>query len=265
MNRSPRPLSQGRRKAGDMKRLEFECVDRKYSNQIRKLGDGELDPKERERWQTHLKICHACREDEVLGELLPELILAGVGVEAKETDSPPPRRPRRYLGARHVWAGAGVSLAAGLTMVFLMSPHRDSVANRGFSDTARGDLVFWIDHPVEGEVLKETGGELTWQTVDEATSYRITVETMDGERRWVRTAMATRIELPAESDGAGDYVAIVEPIPRGLVSESQADVAFKRSGWAAFIAYRLAHAAWLSLAPLALAIGLGALAILRRH
>ncbi len=266
-----------------MKNLDFKCIEKRLSKRIHKLlAAGELDRDLQDEWDNHLDLCHACREDEDLRKLIAE----GVGFEeavasimpdvsdvsdvsgvSDVPDRPVSEPPRGLWGGRRrllAYPATG-ALLAGVASVFLMNPHVEDLLHRGFATAERGDLIFQIEKPIEGEVLLREGGGLEWTAVEEANSYRITIETMDGERHWTGTATAARIDLPEPSEAHGDYMAIVEPIPIGLVREGQADVSFKRSSLPFYVLYRITHAPMTSILLLCMGVALGAAALIRRR
>ena len=248
-----------------MRRPEYSCVEPMIRAATQCGETRGLDPGLQKRWRLHLEVCHACREEVAGRGAVTRLISRGVGVPTGAALSAPAlRMRRRRYGARGAWAGAGVSLAAGFALVFLMSPDQKPLLERGLGGADRGDIVFWIERPLEGEILAASGGKLEWTAVDDASSYRISVETLDGDPLWSGTATASKIDLPSESEAPGTYLAVVEPIPRGLVAEDHADVQFTRGDWRGWLGYRLMHAATPSLLPIALALILAGVAVFRR-
>jgi hypothetical protein len=245
---------------------EFECLEPELQEKVSEHPLEELDPVTRKRWEQHLGICHACREEHERNLAIADLLAAGVGVPVSEKLGLARwRRSWQGLRARRLaLSGGGLALVAMLTLFLLPPSARPLFSGKPGAVKSGGEQGFTIKRPHEGEVLYLSGGALEWDSVDDARGYRITLESLDGSYRWSGTASSTGLRLPEGSEGPGDYTAAVRPFPEDLAPAGEQSVAFRRDHVLPFLAYRIKHLHWLSGAILALSLILTAVAVFKR-
>ncbi len=232
-------------------KIEFECVEPELGARLSEYADPGLDPALRLRFEQHLEICHACRERVViergLGEILTEADFAS--------------RPLRVGRVFHLWPASGLALAAALVLAILLPPQ-----NLLPDDRYRGDDdSFVITRPVEGEVLGIDGGALRWTELEDASAYRISLMSVEGEFLWEGETVTASLDLPAESEFEGDFFAAVEPVPADLHPPRETSVAFRRGSAWRVLGFRMGHPHSASLLTGIAALVLGFAAILRRR
>jgi hypothetical protein len=234
-----------------MRQDDFECIEPSLQAKIDEVVMAGGDPWAHADLARHLKICHACRENQRFAESVQALIAKGVGVSFAD-------RLRRVLGLKPgrkpggasarggrtpLWALAGTAAAGALILTLILPPTQR--AYLGLADNSLrargGSPKVAIQRPVEGEVLYLSGGELTWQPVEKARAYRVTVESKDGSFHWTGVVETNVLPLPKESESPGAYTAYVEPLPSDLVPEREGSVFFSRDRLFAFLSYRLTH------------------------
>lgn len=229
--------------------LSYRCVDPKIGRLLERREDPELDAESRELLDSHLDLCHACREQVEFENAV-----------ARELSKSESWRHERKPAGRHMLAFAATLAAALALFLFLTG----SPMERGESPYRGEEENFRIERPVEGEVLSLRSPDLRWSRVPEARVYRVTVENLDGSFSRTQTLQETSMALPAETREPGEYLVSVEPIPADLSPLRESNRAFRRAGLLAELGYRALHPPLLSLGALLLALGALILHLRRR-
>jgi len=256
------------------------CVEPDLREKAEGVAPEKLDPETRRNWELHLEICHDCREKHAFASLEPfnkvvgELLAEGVGINeevgvcgrpfqlAGGNGSSQPRLRRHSF-----WLGATAAAAAAIVLALALPPNPKSLMHpfTPILDEKAPDISFLIKRPLEGEVLLGSGGELEWTSVERARFYRVTLRGLRDDFNWTKSVNSTTLDLPEGSEALGDYLAIVEPLPEGLIPEKDREVLFRRGGPLAFLAYRLEHMPVVSLLLIFGSLILGSLAVFRRQ
>jgi len=211
-------------------RYGYECIDPDLGDQLGGLDDPEVNERLRQRLLFHLESCAACRLQREVGEKIVS------GLRDGRLDADIVARGRRRTRAVNLagWLG----LAAGLAMVLLLPPQlRDDGVMR--DESARPVIV----RPVSEEVVGTTP-TVRWTTIENASSYRITVTSVDGEFSWSEQTTASQIEVrPAPPLTRGHrFRVMVEPVPAHLAPAGGMRTAFHTGRLDQIAAFRLRHA-----------------------
>ena len=105
----------------------------------------------------------------------------------------------------------------------------------------RSSDEFQFSRPVEGEVVLGQHPRLTWTPIEGATSYRITINEVEGSYEWHSETSERSISLPeaAPLPLSRDFRAFLEPVPTDLARPGGISVSFRTGNFAAFASHRL--------------------------
>ena len=240
---------------------EYHCVEPELGEKIDLLEMNDLDAELAGDLRTHLEICHACRQligfDGVLRRELP-------GADWAEAAETAPRRSTTVRPSR-IWTAAACTLALAAGLLLLLAPSEHSLIGGDYFRPQRSNGVApHIERPVEGEMMRGTGGALEWAAIEGAYHYKVTVERVSDGRRWQNQLSGTKFDLPAGTQAAGDYIAAVEVVPANLLQRSEASVSFRRGSAGDWLRYRILHPHRAGALLAGLSLLLGVAAILRR-
>jgi len=149
------------------------CTDPTTGQLIGSYELGLLSDEERKRFESHALECDDCFQD----------LYRAAPLIAKMK----PERPARRRLALPVLLGAAATLVLMVYVARTFGPSQPQEQLRG---TEQGSVVVYA--PI-GEVPQPT--ELDWKIVPAATSYEVTIATLDGETVWKGTAQAPPLEL----------------------------------------------------------------------
>ncbi len=210
----------------------WECIDPAMGNCLWELEVDETTEERSQQLQAHLQLCDACRLDQALNTRLEQGLQAGALVL-------PPAPKRIWWQRSSVQASAGSALiAACLALLMLLppAPSGDFVHLRGAHDDPH------FIRPVEGEMVIAENTLLTWQPVDGATSYRITLSDVASDFNWVGTTSNTQIQLPPLNEDPQTLRAVLATVPADLVAPGRISVCFNTGNWAQMVQDRMLKA-----------------------
>lgn len=221
--------------ASDRDDRHYECVEPHLGEMLWKYDDPDVAPALRAELTRHLEICDACRLQRDIERRVSAGLQDGSLVLAHRR---PPRLPLT-LSPRWGWATGTVMVAAAILLALLLPP---TAGELGLIDRAGNDRRSF-QRPIEGEVLQSARPTLSWNPIDEATSYQITVTEVGGTYSWQGETSGTSIQVPAAHalPERGRLRALLEPIPNDLAAAYEISVSFERRGWTRFLRYRISH------------------------
>jgi hypothetical protein len=231
----------------------YECVEPELGDRLWCLDDPSAAAAEVDRLRAHVTICHACRLQIALDERL-EQSLRRQGAEGTIPFVSPRSKGLRWR--RPVSRGSVTLLAACLALVFLVPPRLDVLSVRGGGD-------WGIMRPVPGEVVATVTPKITWQPLEDARSYQVTIAGEQTNFLWQVETDALEIQVPesAHLPKPGRFRVTVSPIPAYLAPPTGASSWLRTGTFPAHVGYRITAAPrwiyWLGLLALAaLAAGL---------
>lgn len=209
----------------------YECVDPPRGRLLWEPPH-ELDDEQRRQLELHLGVCDHCRL-----EAAAEAELAS-GLRSGALRFKRPGLPTVWSFA----APAGAVLAAACLTLMLVLPPRARLDEVALRDDA---VATRFITPVEGQVLTGDRVVLAWSPVAGATSYRVTVELVGGERSWQWETESTRQPVAVEGGlPRAPYRAHLEAIPAYLLAGERVSVRFAVGTRPSVLGYRVTSAAW---------------------
>lgn len=211
--------------------MTLECVDPVVGERIHELELAGRSIEEDRLLRAHVEVCAHCR---MLVRLGPELARALASREAS-----PSLRLRSRRGRRSRWIGhaALVSAAASLILFFTL-PMRPV----GPTPVLRtGEAPPRFTSPVEGQVVSADGFLASWNPVEDADAYQVTiVEVGEGSSRSVE-AEGTEVLLGPSTGLSEDssYRLLLSTTPADLLSPGEVSVTVRTGGTWAVWSHRL--------------------------
>lgn len=226
----------------------YECVEPELGADLDKLDAPDTDQTLRRQLENHIEVCDACRFEIAVNKNVARGLQTGryrisssIGwLETLRNFLSPP--------GRESWAGAmqtvsSISFSACVLLVFLLPPTAPQ-----FGSGQRGpDQEPRFERPVEGEVVLNANPTLSWEPIEEASGYRITLDNAGGGYEWYGQTRENEITVPSGSPVPLDdrLRAILEPIPPDLAPSGGYSLSFRRGNLIDFIGYRVKAASLL--------------------
>jgi len=210
---------------------EHECIDPGLGEQLWRLDDPATGAGRRERLETHVRFCDACREQRQFAELVAADVASGA-VSLSGGRAPSPRAGPWLLG------GGALAMAAALLAILIATPRAPEPLLRG--EPARPGIL----RPVADQVVLGGTPDLAWSDLPGARAYVVTVTAADGGSRWTARTEGPAVAVPdsaALAVGQRYRIAVV-PVPAGVGPRGGLRGSFHTGGPLAVARDRLARA-----------------------
>jgi len=222
----------------DVNMNSYECVEPEVGDQIWRYGLPDIDSETRGLLGDHLKMCDRCRLAQALEREAEAGLQAGrLTVAAASLPNARPSRSKRWTRLDKGTGLAAASLMAATLAFVLLLPH--GALERSLPTRGEGGAP-GFHHPAEGEVVLGSRPQLSWQPVDGARSYRVTVNSTDGSFSWEGVTEDTEIVLPAgvTVPAATSLRAELHTVPADLLPLEGISVEFRTSTLPGFLGHR---------------------------
>jgi hypothetical protein len=228
----------------NQERDHYECVEPELGAVLWQLESPLIKPALKQRLESHLTICDACRLERAVERAI------GTGLQSGRLHLPDPveregpssdhirqadrQRPAWPLAT--VWGGLGLAVTS-LVLIFVLAP------TPLFPDlvTRAQDSRPRFLRPLESEVIRSLTPAISWTPIEDATRYRLTLEDIRGSYLWMTVTDQSQAAPPTEHALPPDSQirATLETIPVDLLALGEVTVSFRTGSWHEYVGYRL--------------------------